>query len=212
MGLFVAFEGIDGAGKTTQIKLLKEKLGRIGIPALFIREPGSTAIGEKIREILLSPESREMSLATEVLLYAAARAQLVTELIKPGLAERKIVVCDRYIHSSLAYQGFGSGYDPGVIHRINHEATGGVWPDLTVVLDIDVAESQKRRREKNELNGVADRIEQRDSAFYNRVRRGYLSLYEKDKERVAIIPPHLSVEDTHGKIWKILKGRIPCGF
>ncbi|NLZ28190.1 MAG: dTMP kinase, partial [Firmicutes bacterium] len=104
-GLFLTFEGIDGAGKTTQIGLLRDKLAHRGIASLFVREPGSTLVGEKIRQILLTPENKGMAAATEILLYAAARAQIVTEKIRPALDEGKMVVCDRYIHSSLAYQG-----------------------------------------------------------------------------------------------------------
>lgn len=212
MGLFINFEGIDGAGKTTQIQLLQEKLNGLGIPAVFIREPGSTAIGEKIRGILLSPESGEMSPATELLLYAAARAQLTAEVIKPALSEQKVVVCDRYIHSSLAYQGFGSGYDTAKIYSVNREATGSVWPDLTFILDIEVGESLRRRQAKNRAGAAKDRIEQRDSVYYDRVRKGYLTLAEKDPERVIIVPSHLSVDNAHFMIWEIINGRITGGI
>lgn len=212
MGLFVTFEGIDGAGKTTQIKLLEEKLACHGIPALFVREPGSTDIGEKIRKILLSPESREMSITTEILLYAAARAQLVREKIKPGLAENRIVVCDRYIDSTFAYQGYGSGYNTGSIQTINREAADGEWPDLTFILDISVSESLKRRRQKSGAAGPEDRIEQRDSAYYNRVRNGYLSLAGTNKERVTVIPDNLSIDDAHNIIWERIHGRIVHGL
>lgn len=211
-GLFLTFEGIDGAGKTTQIGLLGDKLARQGIPSLFVREPGSTLVGEKIRQILLTPENKGMAAATEILLYAAARAQIVTEKIRPALDEGKMVVCDRYIHSSLAYQGFGLGYAQEKIRMINGEATGGLWPDLTFVFDIEVAESSRRIDRKGDGCAGKDRIEQRDSEFYNRVRRGYLALAAGDPKKMIIIPSHLSIEEAHATIWEELKGRVTIGI
>lgn len=211
--LFITFEGIDGSGKTTQIELLQKKMSESGYEYTFIREPGSTAIGEKIRQILLSPESKEMHLATEVMLYTAARAQLVHEVINPALEEEQAVICDRYIHSTLAYQGYGLGYDLEQIRTLNREAMGGTWPDLTFVLDLDVEESFQRCSQKHQAEGQGkDRIEQRSFEFYHRVREGYLAMAKADPQRMVVIPPHLNVEEAHQKIWGIIHDKIGSGL
>ncbi len=201
-GFFITFEGIDGSGKTTQIELLKEKfIGEKNKDVLFIREPGGTVIGEAIRKVLLAPESKDMSVITEILLYAAARAQMVQQVIIPALNEGKSVICDRYIDSSIAYQGFGSGGDLNSIIKLNHEVTEGLWPDFTFILDIDTEESIKRCNDKNKVTDIKDRIEQRDMAFYNRVRDGYLKLAEREPERIKVIPSNMEKWEVHRLIW-----------
>lgn len=201
-GIFFTFEGIDGAGKTVQIGLLNDRLQKEGISSLFTREPGGTPAGEEIRRLLLSSDSGEMSVDTEILLYAAARAQLVQDVLKPALEKDMVVVCDRYIHSTLAYQGFGAGGSREKILLINDSATGGLWPDLTIILDIDVEESVRRREEKRRLSGVTDRFEGKDFAYYRRVREGYLTLSAGDPSRLVVIssrePPGL----VHDLIWE----------
>jgi len=209
---FITFEGIDGSGKTTQMELLKQKMLTYNIPNLFIRDPGTTAIGEKIRGLLLAPESGEMSLTAEVFLYAAARSQMVYEVINPALEQNIIVVCDRFIHSTLAYQGYGSGYDLETINFINREAMGSIWPDLTFIMDIEVEESFHRCLQK-ELNGNSkDRIEQRNFEFYNKVRKGYLALAKEDEKNVVVLPSGITVEEAHQKIWRKINERLDLGL
>ncbi len=209
---FITFEGIDGSGKTTQMELLKHKMLTYNIPNLFIRDPGTTVIGEKIRDLLLSPDNKEMSLTTEIFLYAAARAQMVYEVIQPALEESKIVVCDRFIHSTLAYQGYGSGYKLEAIKSINREAMGNIWPDLTFIMDIEVEESFQRCSHKG-LNGDGkDRIEQRNFEFYNRVREGYLALAKEDERNIVVLPPGVTVEGAHQIIWGKINERLSLGF
>ncbi len=212
MGLFVSFEGIDCSGKTTQMELLRERVLTENIQALFIREPGSTAIGEKIREILLSPDSGEMCMTTELFLYSAARAQLVREVIRPALKEGKLVFCDRFTDSTLAYQGYGALYDLDTIKKINEEATGGLFPHITFIMDIDVQKSFKRLREKNILKGeTADRIESRNASYYEKVRQGYLSIARTEPERVTLIPDGLTIEEAGELVRDKIKGRFKGG-
>ena len=213
MGLFISFEGIDCSGKTTQIEILRERVLKENIPALFIREPGSTAIGEKIREILLSPESDEMCMTAELFLYSAARAQLVREVIRPALGKEKMVFCDRYTDSTLAYQGYGARYNLETIKMINEESTGGLSPHITFIMDIDVPKSFERLREKNKLKGeTADRIESRNASYYERVRQGYLNIARSQPERVTLVPDGLTIEEVSEIIQDKIRGRFNGGF
>lgn len=183
-GFFVAFEGIDGSGKTTQLAHLAERLVRAGKRVLCVREPGSTGIGERLRELLLDPCFREMDCRTEVLLYAAARAQLVVEKIAPALEEGSIVLSDRFSDSTLAYQGWGRGMEIDFLIRLNQVVTGGLRPDLVVLLDLPVEEALARIGGRR---GKADRLEKEMAEFYRRVRRGYLSLAAAEPERYRVI-------------------------
>ncbi|MFZ5899272.1 MAG: dTMP kinase [Bacillota bacterium] len=169
-GLFIVFEGIDGAGKSTQLGLLSKTLQERSYPVLVTREPGGTRLGEAIRGLLLDPAYTQMAEQAEAFLYAAARAQCVREVIVPALDRGYYVLCDRYADSTLAYQGFGRGLDLEFLRRLNDLATGGVYPDLTVILDLDVDLAEKR------MTGVRDRMELEQKAFYHRVRQGYLEL------------------------------------
>lgn len=170
--MFVVFEGIDGAGKTTQLKMLEKELVARGLEPVVVREPGSTRVGEAVRAVLLSPAHREMAPATEALLYVAARAQAVTELIRPALAAGRPVLADRFTPSTLAYQGYGRGLNLAALREVNRLATEGLVPDLTILLDVPPEEALGRARRK----GDNDRLEQETLAFYTRVRQGYLEL------------------------------------
>lgn len=184
-GLFITFEGPDGAGKTTQIKHLKEYLQSVKKSVILTREPGGTELSELIREILLDARHTEMDYRTELLLYAAARAQHVHELILPALNQGKIVICDRFADSTLAYQGFGRGIDLDLIEKINSIATSGVEPDLTILLDIDVCKGLQR---VNTSRGRAiDRLEAEKLDFHEKVRQGFLSLSQKKPARVKLV-------------------------
>jgi dTMP kinase len=178
MGIFITFEGIDGCGKSTQTAMLKERLLTLGYDVLTTREPGGTRVSEKIRAILLDRENTQMTPLCEAMLYAAARAQLVEQVIRPALRAGKIVLCDRYIHSSIAYQGYGRGITEQVVMEINRPAMQGVLPDLTFLLLIEPSLAQIRRTREQ------DRMEC-DEAFLQRVAGAFFTMAgRKDVEAV----------------------------
>ncbi|MCS7222091.1 MAG: dTMP kinase [Anaerolineae bacterium] len=174
MGLFITFEGPEGSGKTTQIQLLGEWLSCQGYNVLITREPGGTPLGDQIRAILLSPEHRDMCPEAEALLFSVARSQLVRQVIQPHLNKGGVVLCDRYADSTLAYQGYGRGLDLDMLGTIITFATGGLWPDLTIYLDLPVEEGLARRRQSTTLEW--NRLDAEQLAFHQRVREGYLRM------------------------------------
>ncbi len=199
-GLFITFEGIDGVGKTTQAQRLVCKLEELGSDVTFTREPGGTSIGQRIRRLLLDPDLKQLSQQTEVFLYAADRAQHVQELIKPQLESGKTVICDRYVDSSIAYQGFGLGWDPQMIRAINSWAIMEIVPDITLCLDQDPELALAKTS--------GDRIEIRTLDYYRRVRTGYYQIAKDEPSRFHIIPAAGSVEEVFTRIWHIIKGRV----
>ena len=189
-GIFITIEGPDGSGKDTQIDLLVTYLRLRGHSVLITREPGGTPVGEKIREILLKPvKDHEFADATELLLFAAGRAQHVCEKIVPAISQGQIVVASRYIDASVAYQGYGRGLPLEMIDNINEFATGGLKPDLTIILDIDSEEGLNRARtvKKETPSGEIDRIEAAGLAFHNKVRNGYLEIAKNDPDRCCVV-------------------------
>ncbi|MDI9442286.1 MAG: dTMP kinase [Firmicutes bacterium] len=200
-GLFITLEGIDGVGKTTQALLLKGELERQGYSVLHTFEPGGTKLGSKIRSLLLNPEHEELHSMTEVLLYAADRAQHVAEKVLPALKDGKMVICERFIDSSIAYQGYGLGFEIEAIKTINHWAAGGLWPDLTVYLDGDPAQFLAKTK--------GDRIEQRTLDYYNRVRRGFLEIAQAEPDRVKVVSAEGTREAVSQRVLQALEGR--CG-
>jgi len=196
-GLFITFEGPDGSGKTTQMRRLVERLQAKGESVVVTREPGGTPIGDRIRELLLSPDHKEMEDQTEVLLYAASRAQHVREVIVPALEAGNIVVCDRFVDASIAYQGYGLGLKPETVADINRFATGGLQPDRTYLLDIPVSVSRERLLLRAGAAGGAalDRIEQKESAYHERVREGFLLIASNEPQRVLRIDADQGVDD-----------------
>ena len=192
-GIFIAFEGGEGSGKSTQVKLLKEYLESIGEKVLLTREPGETALGAKLREILLSPETGEISPRSEALLYAADRANHVAMQIKPALDLGEVVITDRYMDSSIAYQGAGRILQPAEIARISRWATETLYPDLTIVLDIPAEIGLSRFTER-------DRLEAEPLAFHERVRQEFLHLAKSDPDRYVIIDARLSIEEINSRI------------
>ncbi|HPZ44210.1 MAG TPA: dTMP kinase [Bacillota bacterium] len=202
-GKFIVFEGIDGSGKTTQLKLLGEKLAALGYPVLYTREPGGTRVGELVRDLLLNPQYGELVPRAEALLYAAARAQHVEEIILPALEQGKVVLCDRYIDSSLAYQGFGRGLDLSQLEQINQAATAGLVPDRVLLLDF----CPDRGVDRLSRSGRGpDRIEREDQEFHRRVRRGYLTLVARDPQRYRVIDANRSIEEVQRDLFKALEG------
>lgn len=183
-GRLITFEGIDGTGKTTQIIRLVAALRASGVRVLELREPGGTVISEAIRPILLDSKHAEMSQETELLLFAAARAQLVREVIQPALAEGTWVLCDRFIDSTVAYQGYGRGLDLEMIETLNRYAVGSCRPDITFLFDLPVETAVQRRAGRQ---GKADRLEAESLAFVRRTRDGYLALAAREPGRIILV-------------------------
>lgn len=182
--MFITFEGPDGSGKTTQITLLAAYLREQGFPVLTTREPGGTTIGDQVRTCLHDVGNTEMTAETEILLYSASRAQLVQEVIRPALAEGQIVLCDRFADSTIAYQGYGRGLDLDALAFITRFATGGLNPDLTVLLTLE-AEHGLRRRETD--GAEMNRMDLQAAAFYRRVQEGYEALAAAEPERWVVV-------------------------
>ena len=197
--LFISFEGIDGCGKSTQAKILSEELKNLGNDSIILREPGSSIISEKIRDILLHNHSKKISHKTEALLMAASRAQLVEEVIKVKLKKDIIVIADRYIDSTIAYQGGGRGLDIKTLHQLNNFATDNLIPDLTFLIDLEPINALKRRG----TSGL-DRIEKIGYNFQEKVREQYLKLAHDDK-RFILIDGEDTVENIHSMILNSVK-------
>jgi dTMP kinase len=195
-GMFISFEGIEGSGKTTLSRLLAEGLTARGYDVVLTREPGGTAIGRQVRGILLDPANGAMASVTELLLYNADRAQHLAELIRPSLRDGKIVITDRFTDSTLAYQGYGRGLDLSLIGRLDMITTGGIRPDLTILLDLDAEAGLRRNREVNK----EDRIEQESIDFHRRVREGFLEIARSDPDRVRVLRADAPVDETRDRI------------
>lgn len=191
-GLFITLEGVEGCGKTTQITRLADYLRGKGREVVCTREPGGTPVAEKIRALLLDPAHKEISPTTELLLYEAARAQHVDELIRPALDAGKVVVCDRFADSTTAYQGAGRGLSAEAVTPLHALATGGLWPDLTVVLDLAAEEGLRRAGHV----GPSDRLEQEPLEFHERVRAGFLEIAEREPYRVKIVDATQSPDEV----------------
>ncbi|MCL4474155.1 MAG: dTMP kinase [Actinobacteria bacterium] len=202
---FITFEGIDQSGKSTQLKLLADAAAAAGVATLSVREPGGTPLGEQIREILLGPEHANMDAWTEALLYAAARVQLVREVIKPALMQGKIVLSDRYIDSSLVYQGIARELGIDRILDLNLGATGGLMPDLTFVFHLGVAASRERLAGRGTAE---DRIEGEPLDFHQKVEDGYRKLEEMYPGRIAGIDAGGSIEEVHARVVEVCSERL----
>jgi dTMP kinase len=204
--MFLTFEGVDCSGKTTQAAMLVEALrARGGRLVHFIREPGGTAISERLREILLDRNNLELSELTELFLFSASRAQLVAQVILPALGRGEIVVCDRFYDSTTAYQGYGRGLDLEAVRRINAVATAGTYPDLTVLVDITVGEIEARKKTSG---GSPDRMENSGREFYDRVRKGYLAIARREPGRFIVVDGMRSVHDIALDIRRAVEERL----
>lgn len=201
-GKFITFEGSEGCGKSTQSKMLADYLRKKGRRVAYLREPGGVKISEKIRNILLDAGNSGMSPECEMLLYMAARAQLVSDIIKPALLKGKIVVCDRFLDSTLAYQGYGLGMDINLIKQVGRVATQGINPDLTIFLDLPVKKGLKHRESKE------DRIEQRSLQYHSRVRNGYLKLARIEPSRIKVVKVRENKYCTQDKIREIINKHV----
>jgi dTMP kinase len=199
MALFITFEGGEGCGKSVQAGVLYKRLAQLAIPALLTHEPGGTSLGKKLSRWLKWTDSLDISPLTELLLFNASRAQLVTKVIQPNLESGIEVICDRYADSTTAYQGYGRGLDLEIVKAINDTATQGLKPDLTILLDMPVEAGLARKRGKRQ-----DRFEQEEIAFHQRVREGYLKLAANDPERWLVI----DATQSRGKIAQIIWQRV----
>ncbi len=200
-GLLVSLEGIDGCGKSTQAELIKEKLSSKGIDHLSVREPGGTVAGEEIRSILLGKD-RISSLQAELMLYMAARSELVRQVIRPALQRGAIVICDRFADSTVAYQGYGGGMSIKTIKSLNNIATGGLKPQLTLLFDLSVEKAAARR------GGRRDRMEEKDDYFHARVRSGFLQIAAAEPGRFKVIDASAGVEIQHQAVWSLLESIV----
>lgn len=208
-GNFITLEGIDGCGKSTQAKLLHQRLKDKGYQVLLTREPGGTDLAEEIRRVILTPGKEELDPMAEILLYAASRAQHVNGLIRPALETGQMVISERFVHSSLAYQGYGLGRDLKLIKEINCLAIGEIWPDLTVLLDTAPETSGERVKNRSKTNGKdRDRIEMRGLSFQERVRIGFLELAEEDRRIVVINTAGKNIQAVFTEILEVLTRRL----
>jgi dTMP kinase len=204
-GLFISFEGSEGCGKTTQIQRLQARLLGAGGGVLLTREPGGTAIGDEIRQLLqFSPAGFSMKPETELLLFTASRAQLVREVIAPALESGVTVIADRFLDSTSVYQGVARKIDLGTVALVNGFAAGGCVPDITFVMDIDVALSQQRVMSRPSVPGKVDRMERQPLEFYERVRAGYLALAASDPGRMRLVDASRPVAEVEEEIWSHL--------
>lgn len=205
-GLFITFEGIDGSGKTTQIRLLALHLKRRGHPVVVTREPGGTRLADRIREILLSSQSAGMQPTTELLLYFASRAENVARRIRPALEAGKIVLCDRFTDASLAYQGYGRQLGASIVRRLHQFTCQEIVPDLTLVLEIDPSSSVERARRRNRAKQRDEgRLEQETLEFYRRVRRGYRTLARQEPRRVRVLPGNDPPRAVHQSVLTVIE-------
>jgi dTMP kinase len=195
LSLFITLEGPDGSGKTTQARLLVRHLERRGLTVLCLREPGGTPVGEQIREVVLSKNNPSIRHETEALLFSAARAQIVAELIRPALERGEIVLCDRYADSTFAYQGYGLGLDLDALRTITRFATRGLVPDITFYIDVPVEAGIARKR-----RGETNRLDVKEIEYHERVRTGYLEMAHAEPERWIIVDGTLPVDEVQSQV------------
>jgi dTMP kinase len=201
---FITFEGGEGSGKSTQARLLLKQLEGQRIPAVMTHEPGGTSLGDKLRKVLKTKQGAQISPRAELLLFAASRAQLMDEVIRPALAAGKWVICDRFTHSTVVYQGYGRGLDLSVVRAVNNMATLGMEPDLTILLDIAPEQGLGRRR------SPGDRFELEGLSFHRKVRDGYLEMSSADPDRWLVVDASLARAGIAGIIWDRVSRLLPA--
>jgi len=212
-GKFITFEGLDGCGKSTQMEKLASALRADGIDVLTTREPGGTEIGERIRAVLLDSRTAGLDPWAEMGLMFAARAQHIAQVIEPALKAGKWVLCDRYTDSTEAYQGGGRRLGSRPVLQMHKLLCDGLWPDLTILMDSDVAYSVQRARRRNKIASPGDapdenRFERESAAFFNRVHAAYLKIAEREKERVVVVDARPSIAEVHAEIVSAVRGRL----
>src|SRR2546428_1554965 len=206
-GLFITFEGIDGCGKSTQREPLAEQLRQRGFEVVVTREPGGTEIGEGIRRLLISDASIHIAPTTELLLYVAARAQHVAELIKPSVDAGRIVISDRYTDSTVAFQGYGRGFDLEMVAKLNGFATSGLVPDLTIVFDLDPAMARARLGSRP-VGGLLGAFDEQHADFHERMRSGYLRMARSEPSRICVVDASGSAQETHSKVMALVLPKL----
>lgn len=211
--MFITFEGIEGCGKTTQIKRLVDRLSEFSIPCVLTLEPGGTRVGKDIRRILLDSRNHALSNLAELLLYAADRAQHVEEVVRPALDRKEWVLCDRFFDATTVYQGYVRGQDMALIKTLNEKASLGIWPDITFVLDcpVEIGLERARKRESSRngpLGEGQDRFEREEKAFHEAVREGYLSLARADLRRFVVVDATLTEDELEEVIFKHIRPYI----
>jgi len=206
-GKFITLEGPEGSGKSTQAKMMIRRLAELGVEAMYTREPGGTALGEEIRNILQHNQAGEAPCErAELLLFEASRNQLVEKVIRPALEKGTWVICDRFMDSTTAYQGYGRGLPVDEVKAIHHFTVNGVEPDLTLLLDLEVETGFERIAQRFlELGESADRFEQEERSFHERVRQGYLKLAEEEPDRFRIVDASQEPESVSVNIWKAIE-------
>ena len=210
-GIFIAVEGVEGSGKTTQAERLAQRLRNAGNNVVTTKEPGGTGLGNRVRAILLDPQEEGMDSVTELLLYAASRRQNVVEVIKPALERGAVVLCDRFTDATLAYQGFGRLLELDRLRALNDFATDKTYPDLTLLFDLPEAIGLERARSRNAEKDLQSesRLEGEDLRFHRRVREGYLALATAEPERFAMIDSAADVEEVHARTLATVRARLP---
>lgn len=203
-GVFITFEGGEGCGKSTQLAMLADRFEEAGLMTEVLREPGGTRLGELVRDLLLDPSHGELDARAELLLYEASRAQLVAERIVPALSIGSVVLCDRFMDSTVAYQGHGRGLELDEVTQLNEIATAGVTPDLTILLDIDPALGLERATEVG-----TDRLESEDMAFHARVRDGFLRLAAGEPGRIVTVDANGTPDEVHDIVMATVTSRLP---
>ena len=208
-GRFITFEGPDGSGKSTQIRFLQRRLRQAGLKVIQTREPGGTVLGKHLRTLLLDARGMRLSPRAEAMLLSADRAQHVTRVIEPALTSGSIVVCDRYVDSTIAYQGYGSGLPVGELESLSEVATGGLMPDLTILIDVTTEIGLARRRASHRTQaGELNRLDRRDRAYHERVREGYLMIARMHRERVVLVDGTQPPEQVFARIWSSVVGLL----
>jgi dTMP kinase len=208
-GIFITFEGIDGSGKTTQLRLLADRLRQTGRDVVEAVEPGGTGIGNQIRAIVLDGRNTRLTPRAELLLYFASRAQNVAQVIRPALAAGKTVLCDRFTDSTLVYQGYGRGLGAAVVMSLHEIACEGLQPDLTVFVDIDLDESLARARGRNVTASSSEtRLDDESREFHKVVRDAYLALAAREAHRFLVIDGAASIEVVADRVWKAVAARV----
>ena len=200
--MFVSFDGTDGVGKSTQIEMFTQWLSSLGCEHVFCRDPGSTALGEALRDILLQKHDMAISRRSEMFLYMTARTQLVEEVIKPALAEEKLVVCDRYLLANIVYQGYAGGLDPELVRQVGEVATQGIKPALTFVLDMDVTAARHR------MDRELDRIESQGLGYMEQVRQGFLQEAARYPAEIQLIDANRTIDEIQTEIQQIAAERL----
>ncbi|MDP3426349.1 MAG: dTMP kinase [Humidesulfovibrio sp.] len=209
--MFITFEGIEGTGKSTQIALLKEHMQARGKRVVVTLEPGGSRIGAELRRVLLALENRDLTPQAELFLYLADRAQHVAQVVRPALTSGAVVLSDRFADSTVAYQGYGRGMDPELLHRLNAVAVDGLWPELTILLDLDPAIGLERAVARNHSEGKTSaegRFEAESLAFHGRVRQGFLDLAARHPERISVVDAAGTPEEIALRVRALVEARF----